>query len=43
MGIDCLSFIFTYADLRPMNIIMEDEPNLGKVRIINFKIIGYFP
>jgi hypothetical protein len=40
---DCLNFVFTYTNLGPMNIIVEDKPNLGKVGIINFKIAGYFP
>jgi hypothetical protein len=43
MGMDCLNFVFTYTNLGPMNIIVEDKPNLGKVGIINFKIAGYFP
>lgn len=43
MGMDCLNFVFNHADLGPPNIIVEDEPNSGKVGIIDFEIAGYFP
>jgi thiamine kinase-like enzyme len=43
MGMDCLNFVFNYADLGPTNIIVKDKPNSGKVRIIDFEIAGYFP
>jgi len=43
MGMDCLNFVFGHANLGPPNIIIEDEPNSGKVGIINFEVTGYFP
>ncbi|OBT47676.1 hypothetical protein VE00_02181 [Pseudogymnoascus sp. WSF 3629] len=43
MGMDCTDFVFNHADLGPTNIIVEDEPNSGKVGIIDFEIAGYFP
>jgi hypothetical protein len=43
MDIDCSNFIFTYADLGPTNIIIEDELNSGQVEIIDFEIVDYFP
>ena len=43
IGMDCSSFCFYHADFGPSNIIVEDEPNLGNVAIIDFEISGYFP
>ncbi|KFZ15621.1 hypothetical protein V502_05495 [Pseudogymnoascus sp. VKM F-4520 (FW-2644)] len=43
MGMDCSNFVFGHADLGPTNIIVEDEPDSGKVGIIDFEIAGYFP
>ncbi|KFY37316.1 hypothetical protein V495_07244 [Pseudogymnoascus sp. VKM F-4514 (FW-929)] len=43
MGMDCSHFVFSHADLGPTNIIVEDEPNSGRVGIIDFEIAGYFP
>jgi predicted unusual protein kinase regulating ubiquinone biosynthesis (AarF/ABC1/UbiB family) len=43
IGIDCSSFVFYHADLRPTNMIVEDQPNSGKIGIIDFEISGYFP
>jgi hypothetical protein len=42
MGMDCLNLIFNYADLGPMNIIVENKPNSGKLGVIDFEIAGYF-
>ena len=43
IDMDCSSFVFFHADLGPTNIIVEDEPNSGKIGIIDFEISGYFP
>jgi Choline/ethanolamine kinase len=43
IGIDCSDLIFIHADLGLTNIIVEDEPNSGKVRIIDFETAGYLP
>ena len=43
IGMDCSSFVFYHADLGPTNIIVEDQPNSGKIGIIDFEISGYFP
>ncbi|KAF2788687.1 hypothetical protein K505DRAFT_394109 [Melanomma pulvis-pyrius CBS 109.77] len=43
ISIDCSTFVFYYADLGPTNIIVKEEPILGRVGIIDFKIAGYFP
>ncbi|KAI1906270.1 hypothetical protein LOZ61_006770 [Ophidiomyces ophidiicola] len=42
-GIDCSSLVFYHADLGPVNIIVEAEPNLGNVGIIDWEIAGFFP
>ncbi|KAF2760068.1 hypothetical protein EJ05DRAFT_271274 [Pseudovirgaria hyperparasitica] len=43
IGMDCSSFVFYHADLGPTNIIVEHEPNTGRIGIIDFEISGYFP
>jgi hypothetical protein len=43
IGIDCSSFFFDHADLGSTNIVVEDEPNSGKIEIIDFEISSYFP
>ncbi|PVH90207.1 hypothetical protein DM02DRAFT_621128 [Periconia macrospinosa] len=43
IGMDCSKFVFYHADLGPSNIIVEEEPMLGKIGIIDFEISGYFP
>ncbi|KAK7188809.1 hypothetical protein PSPO01_04918 [Paraphaeosphaeria sporulosa] len=43
IGMDYSTFFFYHADLGPYNIIVEDEPERGIIRIIDFKIAGYFP
>jgi hypothetical protein len=35
---DCLNRVFNHADLGPTNIIVEDQPNSGKVGIIDFEL-----
>ncbi|KAI0483406.1 hypothetical protein GGR56DRAFT_624232 [Xylariaceae sp. FL0804] len=43
LGMDCTHAIFGHADLGPTNIIVEDEPRVGRIGIIDFEISGYFP
>jgi len=43
MGMDCSNIVFNHADLGPTNIIVEVKPYSGKVGIIHFEIVGYFP
>ncbi|KAI1955818.1 hypothetical protein LOZ58_006629 [Ophidiomyces ophidiicola] len=42
-GIDCSSLVFYHGDLGPGNIIVEIEPKLGHVGIIDWEVAGYFP
>ncbi|PGH00864.1 hypothetical protein AJ80_09116 [Polytolypa hystricis UAMH7299] len=43
MGMGCSSFVFYHANLGPGNIIVENEPMLGTVAIIDWELAGYFP
>lgn len=43
IGMDCSTSVFYHADLGPTNIVVEEEPSLGKVGVIDFEISGYFP
>jgi len=43
IGMDCPNLIFIHADLGRTNIIVEDEPNSEKVRIIDFETAGHLP
>ncbi|KAF2788611.1 hypothetical protein K505DRAFT_105899 [Melanomma pulvis-pyrius CBS 109.77] len=43
MGIDCSTPVFSRADLGSGNIIVEDEPTIGAIGIIDPEIAGYFP
>ena len=40
---DCSDLVFCHADLGPTNIIVEDEPQTGKIGVIDFEIAGYLP
>ncbi len=43
MAMDCSSFVFYHADLGPGNIIVENDPVLGTIGIIDWETAGYLP
>ena len=43
LGMNCNDLVFYHADLGPTNIIIEDQPVLGSVALIDFEVGGYFP
>jgi hypothetical protein len=43
IGMDCSDLVFYHADMRPTNIIVEDEPKTGALGVIDFEIAGYLP
>jgi hypothetical protein len=42
-GVDFSDCIFYHADLAPTNILVEDEPQTGRVSLIDFELAGFFP
>ncbi len=43
LGMDCSKFVFAHLDLGPTNLIVEKEPRLGSIAVIDFEIAGYVP
>jgi hypothetical protein len=43
LGMDCSDCAFYHADLAPTNILVEDEPQTGRVSLIDFELAGFFP
>jgi hypothetical protein len=43
MGMDCSCFVFYHTDLGFTSLIVENEPILGTVGIIDWECAGYFP
>ena len=43
LGMDCSNLVFSHNCLAPENIIVEDEPESGKIGLIEFEVAGYFP
>ena len=43
VGMDCTDLVFQHCDLGPTNIIVEQNPQLGYVGLIDFETAGYFP
>jgi hypothetical protein len=40
---DCSSFVFFHADLGPSNIMVMDDPQSGRLGIIDFETSGFLP
>ncbi|KAH8729115.1 hypothetical protein GQ44DRAFT_747421 [Phaeosphaeriaceae sp. PMI808] len=43
LGMDCSDCVFYHADLAPTNILIEDEPQIGRISRIDFEMAGFFP
>ena len=43
VGMDCSDLVFQHCDFGPTNLIVEKEPRLGSVGVIDWEAAGYFP
>ncbi|KAJ6013924.1 hypothetical protein N7540_008515 [Penicillium herquei] len=43
LGMDCSKFIFCHLDLGPVNIMVEEVPESGRIGIIDWENAGFFP
>ncbi|MCJ1328497.1 hypothetical protein MMC10_005174 [Thelotrema lepadinum] len=43
VGMDCSDLVFQHGDIGPTNIIVEEEPELGTVSLIDFEGSCYYP